>query len=139
MENNMIDVLRSLANSTEVVVIDCETQKIIQQGKVYKLMERDYSYYTVKQFMFTNNKVIMYVQAALCEDKEYYFAVATMGEGYSSGYVKLTPAQAKVVAYACDERNWVLYESEDYSGSFSISLDDWKTVEEIERVEETDR
>jgi len=135
MENNMIDVLRSLANSTEVAVIDCVTGKTIQVGRVYDLMERDYSYYTVKQFMFTDSRVVLSVEATLCEDKEYYFAVGTAAEGYSRGYVKLTPAQARAVAYACDKGNWVRYEDEGYSGSFSIILDDWKTVDEIEGIE----
>lgn len=132
MENNMIDVFRSLANSTEVEIIDCVTGKTIQEGKVYDLMERDYTCYTVTNIIFTGNKVIMSVQASLCEDKEYYFAVGTMAEGYSNGYVKLTPAQARAVAYACDKDNWILYEDDGYSGSFSINLNDWKTIAEIE-------
>lgn len=136
MENNMIDVLRSLDNTTGVAVIDCATGKTIQEGKVYDLKERDYSCYAVKNFIFTGNIVIMSVQAALCEDKEYYFAVSTAAEGYSKGYVKLTPAQARAVAYACDKRNWVLYEDESYSGSFSIDLNDWKTIAEMDGIEE---
>lgn len=136
MENNMIDVLRPLDNSTEVAVIDRVAGKTLQVGSVCDLMERDYSYYTVKQFMFTDSRVVLSVEAALCEDKEYYFAVGTMADGYSSGYVKLTPAQARAVAYACDKDNWALYEDEGYSGSFSISLNDWKTTAEIDGIEE---
>lgn len=139
MENNMIDVLRSLANSTEVAVIDRIAGKTLQVGRVCDLMERDYSYYTVKQFMFTDSRVVMYVEAALCEDKEYYFAVANTANNYSWGYVKLTPAQARAVAYACDKRNWVLREGDEgYSGQFSIDLDNWKTIAEIEGIEETE-
>ncbi len=78
----------------------------------------------------------MSVQAFLREDMEYYFTVGTIAEGYCNGYVKLTPAQARAVAYALDKRNWVLREGEGYSGNFSIDLDDWKTVEEIEGNEE---
>lgn len=138
MENNMIDVLRSLANSTEVAVIDRVAGKTLQVGRVCDLMERDYSCYTVKQFMFTDSRVVMYVEANLCEDKEYYFSVGTIAEGYCNGYVKLTPVQARAVAYALDKRNWVLRDGEGYSGNFSIDLDDWKTIAEIEGIEETE-
>lgn len=133
MENNMIDVFRSLANSTEVEIIDCVTGKTLQVGRVCDLMERDYSCYTVTNFVFTENKVIMSVQAALCEDKKYYFKVSQTADGYSCGYVKLTPAQARAVAYACNTKNWLFYEdSGGYSGNFNINLNDWTTVEEIE-------
>lgn len=137
MENNMIDVLRALANSTEVAVIDRVAGKTLQVGRVCDLMERDYSYYTVKQFMFTDSRVVMYVEATLCEDKEYYFEVSQTADGYSCGYVKLTPAQARAVAYACDTKNWVLYDaSGSYSGNFSINLNDWKTIAEIDGIKE---
>lgn len=132
----MVDVLRSLANSTEVAVIDRVAGKTLQVGRVCDLMERDYSSYTVKQFMFTDSRVILSVEPTLREDMEYYFTVGTIAEGYCNGYVKLTPAQARAVAYALDKRNWVLCDGEGYSGNFNINLNDWKTTAEIDGIEE---
>lgn len=133
MKNDMTNVLLALDNSVQVAVIDCATEKTIQEGKVCDIMKRDYSCYTVTNFVFTGNKVIMSVQAALCEDKKYYFKVSQTADGYSCGYVKLTPAQARAVAYACNTKNWLFYEdSGGYSGNFNINLNDWTTVEEIE-------
>lgn len=137
MENDMINVLLALDNSVQVAVIDCATGKTVQEGKVCEIMKRDYSCYTVTNIIFTNNQVIMSVQAALCEDKEYYFEVSQTADGYSCGYVKLTPAQARAVAYACNKRNWVLCEdSGGYSGNFGINLNEWKTIAEMDGIEE---
>ena len=136
MKNDMTNVLLALDNSTEIAIIDCATGKTIQEGKVCDILERDYTCYTLTNIIFTGNKVIMSVQATLCEDKEYYFFVANTADGYSHGYVKLTPAQARAVAYACNTKNWVLYEGEGYSGNFSIDLDEWKTTAEIEGIKE---
>lgn len=138
MKNDMTNVLLALDNSTNVVIIDA-TGKTIQEGKVCDIMKRDYSCYTVTNIIFTNNQVIMSVQASLREGKEYYFAVANTANSYSLGYVKLTPAQARAVAYACDKSNWVLREGDEgHSGQFSIDLDNWKTIAEIEGIEETE-
>ena len=141
MKNDMTNVLLALDNSVEVAVIDCATGKTIQEGKVCDIMKRDYSCYTVTNIIFTNNQVIMSVQASLREGKEYYFAVANTADGYSEGYswgyVKLTPEQARAVAYACDKRNWVLYEAQGCSsGNFIIDLDNWKTTAEIDGIKE---
>lgn len=66
--------------------------------------------------------------------KEYYFRVTQSAEGCSCGYVKMTPEQARFVNWVTDQDNWKLATFDCYDGSFSVSLDDWKTAEEVEGV-----
>ena len=52
-------------------------------------------------------------------------------------YVYPHNEQARAVAYACDKRNWVLYEAQGCSsGNFIIDLDNWKTTAEIDGIKE---
>lgn len=71
------------------------------------------------------------------KDETYYFRVSNVTEeGCSNGYVKLTVAQAEAIAYALDPKNWILSDVETYVPSFSINLEDRKTVDEIESYNE---
>lgn len=79
------------------------------------------------------NIVIDYVAIKFDRKKQYYFRVSQIAEGCTSGYVKLTYEQALAVAFACNSDNWKIIDSYDpWSGSFSISLDDVLSVEEVE-------
>ena len=135
MKNNMVNVLRTLACSTFVTLIDNrDKETVIQRGIVLDIMENDYTCYDAVDFIFTSNdEVIICVEPALKDGKEYYFRVGTSAEGNSYGYVKLTPEQARAVAFACDANNWFMPVFEGFSGSFYIDLDDWKTVTEVEK------
>lgn len=57
------------------------------------------------------------------EDKKYKYGVCLSAEDYSDGYVRLTRREAEIVSYATNERNWEDKESNPYSGSFYIDLD----------------
>lgn len=71
------------------------------------------------------------------KNETYYFRVSNVSEeGCSEGYVKLTVAQAWAIAYALDPKNWVLADVENFVNSFSIDLEDRKTVDEVELCKE---
>jgi hypothetical protein len=55
--------------------------------------------------------------------KKYRYAVSYMAEGTTCGYVDLTKAEAKVVAYATNTDNWKSLQYESWSGSFWIDID----------------
>ena len=57
------------------------------------------------------------------KDKKYYLPVENSAEDESTGYVKLTLEEAKIVAFATNSKNWNEPEIEKYSGSFHIELD----------------
>jgi hypothetical protein len=71
------------------------------------------------------------------EGRPYYFYMDSCGDGVStgSGWVKLTPEQARWVAFALDKSNW-----KDWvpgvpmvDGDTRIHLDKWKTVSQVEK------
>lgn len=88
----------------------------------------------VSRINFDNDKICVYLsEIPVPQDgKEYYFRVVQAAEGYSTGYVKMTPEQARFVNMVVDQRNWVLSELDFYSGCFNVDLEDYKTVEEVE-------
>ena len=65
-----------------------------------------------------------------------YFYIDSCGDGVStgSGWIKLTPEQARVVAYALNKGNWNDFTKGGgmVDGDTRIYLDKWKTVKEIE-------
>lgn len=61
--------------------------------------------------------------------KKYKFEVWNSAEDISTGYVILTMEQAKAVAYACNEDNWIDAKLNNYSGSFGIDIDNPIPVE----------
>ena len=81
-----------------------------------------------------NDKVCVYLSdiPVLQEGVEYYFKVIQAAEGYSTGYVKMTPEQARFVNMVADQNNWVLSQLDSYDGCFNVDLEDFKTVEEVE-------
>ena len=83
-----------------------------------------------------NPKIFKYCTDKMDKNETYYFRVSNVTEeGCSEGYVKLTVAQAETIAYALDPKNWVLADVENFVPSFSINLEDRKTVDEIESCE----
>lgn len=89
---------------------------------------------SVSRIEFEDNKVCVYLSEipVLQEGVEYYFKVTQAAEGYSTGYFKMTPEQARFVNMVADQSNWVLSELDAYDGCFHVDLDDYKTVEEVE-------
>lgn len=88
----------------------------------------------VSRIEFESDKICVYLsQIPVPQDeKEYYFRVTLVADGYSTGYFKMTPEQARFVNRVADQRNWVLSELDYYSGCFNVDLEDYKTVEEVE-------
>lgn len=88
----------------------------------------------VSRIEFEGDKICVYLsQIPDTQDgKEYYFRVTQAAEGYSTGYFKMTPEQAKFINRVADQRNWVLSDLDCYSGLLTVDLEDYKTVEEVE-------
>lgn len=83
-----------------------------------------------------NPKIFKSCMAKQNKNETYYFKVTNVSEeGCSEGYVKLTVTQAEAIAYALDPKNWVLDDVENFVPSFSIDLEDRKTVDEVESCE----
>jgi hypothetical protein len=55
--------------------------------------------------------------------KKYRYMVSNLAEGTTCGYVDLTKAEAKIVAYATNQDNWKNVQYESWSGSFWIDID----------------
>ena len=56
------------------------------------------------------------------KNKKYYFPVTYVAEGISEGYMKLSRAEAQVVARATNPDNWTDATIEMYSGRFGIDI-----------------
>ena len=61
------------------------------------------------------------------KEKKYWYPVGNTAEGESCGWVHLTEAEAKLVAYATNSGNWECLEYESYSGCFWIDLEHKRT------------
>ena len=57
------------------------------------------------------------------EEKKYRYRVCQSAEGYTTGSIFLTKAQADAVEFATNPNNWDNLYEESFSGDFSISLD----------------
>lgn len=57
------------------------------------------------------------------EEKKYRYHVCQSAEGYTTGTVLLTKAQAAAVEFATNTDNWDNLNVESYSGDFSIYID----------------
>ena len=58
------------------------------------------------------------------EEKKYRYRVCQSAEGYTTGTVLLTKAQAEAVEFATNTDNWDNLDVESYSGDFSIYIDE---------------
>lgn len=58
------------------------------------------------------------------EEKKYRYHVCQSAEGYTTGTILLTKAQAEAVEFATNSNNWDNLYEESFSGDFSISLDE---------------
>lgn len=58
------------------------------------------------------------------EEKKYRYHVCQSAEGYTTGSVLLTKAQADAVDFATNTNNWDNLDEESYSGGFSIYIDE---------------
>lgn len=70
------------------------------------------------------------------EGRPYYFYMDSCGDGVStgSGWVKLTPEQARIVDYALNKSNWkdFIPGASMVDGDTRIHLNKWKTVKQVE-------
>lgn len=57
------------------------------------------------------------------DDKKYKYDVCLSADGVTTGIVVLTKEQANIVDYATNISNWDDVEAEEYSGLFSIDID----------------
>lgn len=58
------------------------------------------------------------------EEKKHRYHVCQSAEGYTTGTILLTKAQADVVEFATNINNWDNLDEESYSGDFSIYIDE---------------
>lgn len=58
------------------------------------------------------------------EEKKYRYHVCQSAEGYTTGTILLTKAQADAVEFATNTNNWDNLYEESFSGDFSISIDE---------------
>lgn len=65
------------------------------------------------------------------EEKKYRYRVCQSAEGYTTGSIFLTKAQADAVEFATNPNNWDNLYEESFSGGFSISLDESYSPENI--------
>lgn len=65
------------------------------------------------------------------EEKKYRYRVCQSADGYTTGTILLTKAQAEAVEFATNSNNWDNLYEESFSGDFSISLDESYSPENI--------
>lgn len=66
----------------------------------------------------------------MAKAKKYRYMVSNSAEGTTYGYIELTKKEAAIVAYATSESNWKDVESESWSGSFWIDVDNPQEIPE---------
>jgi hypothetical protein len=132
MENKVFDVLKFMNENTIVKMMSNNSMICCSPAKDI-LSDARYSDYDVIDFQFFNNYVELTVYKIFDENKKYYFRVYQSAEGCSTGYVKLYPRDARAVKYVCNSNNWIKGEFEEWCGDFSIDLDDYFEVEDIEK------
>lgn len=74
----------------------------------------------------------VYLNEMLDSNKKYKYLISKSAEGILTGYIKLTPDEAKVVAYALDEENWEIETNEHYHGDACIDICNPIEIEEEE-------
>lgn len=65
------------------------------------------------------------------EEKKYRYRVCQSAEGYTTGTILLTKAQADAVEFATNTNNWDNLYEESFSGDFSICIDESYSPENI--------
>lgn len=65
------------------------------------------------------------------QEKKYRYHVCQSADGYTTGTILLTKAQAEAVEFATNSNNWDNLYEESFSGDFSISLDESYSPENI--------
>lgn len=83
-------------------------------------------YYAAKYMMELMKEDAMleqYNKNTTKQEKKYRYRVCQSAEGYTTGTILLTKAQADTVEFATNTDNWDNLYEESYSGNFSISLD----------------
>ena len=58
------------------------------------------------------------------EEKKYRYHVCQSADGYTTGTILLTKAQAEAVEFATNTNNWDNLKVESFSGDFSICIDE---------------
>lgn len=58
------------------------------------------------------------------EEKKYRYHVCQSADGYTTGTILLTKAQAEAVEFATNTNNWDNLKAESFSGDFSIYIDE---------------
>ena len=58
------------------------------------------------------------------EEKKYRYHVCQSAEGYTTGTILLTKAQAEAVEFATNTKNWDNLYEDSYSGGFNIYIDE---------------
>lgn len=58
------------------------------------------------------------------EEKKYRYHVCQSADGYTTGTILLTKAQADAVEFATNTNNWDNLKVESFSGDFSICIDE---------------
>lgn len=100
------------------------------------LLDSPVKFFQMTYTGFYGINVYVYDPDKPVEGRPYYFYMDSCGDGVStgSGWVKLTPEQARLVAFALDKSNW-----KDWvpgvpmvDGDTRIYLDKWKTVKQVE-------
>lgn len=62
------------------------------------------------------------------KEKKYRYRVCQSADGYTTGTILLTKAQAEVVEFVTNPNNWDNLEVESYSGGFGIYIDNSEEV-----------
>lgn len=75
----------------------------------------------------------MGISSGIEDDTKYGYSIRNSAETETAGIVKLTKAEAAIVAYAINKDNWDIYETGDFSGYCEIDVDNPIPCEEVDK------
>lgn len=105
-----------------VKIVEPSVNMIIWEG-AFADIPCEYRYCTVTNIEYSYGVAEITISDAVADsEKKFWFNVVTSGEGTSSGYVKLTMAEAILVSKVANKENWFALYDEAYSVSFAIDL-----------------